>query len=116
MRKVAVMAGILTAFVLGWMSSLQAGTVYTDRKTGKTIIELTVDGLPNPTGTDVHNRANAEIVKDFVKNFPARFKKKYAAKYKKNPEKYGNFNWDDVEIQLRYPGRRCGKRPSRHRR
>ena len=101
MRKVAVMAGILTAFVLGWMSSLQAGTVYTDRKTGKTIIELTVDGLPNPTGTDVHNRANAEIVKDFVKNFPARFKKKYAAKYKKNPEKYGNFNWDDVEIQLK---------------
>ena len=101
MRKVAVMAGILTAFVLCWMSSLQAGAVYTDRKTGKTIIELTVDGLPNPTGTDVNNRANAEIVKDFVKNFPERFKKKYAAKYKKNPEKYGNFNWDDVEIQLK---------------
>ena len=101
MRKIAVMAGVLAAFALSWMSSLHAGTVFTDRKTGKTVIELTVDGLPNPTGTDVGNRANTEIVRDFVRNFPALFKKKYAAKYKKNPEKYGNFNWDDVEIRLK---------------
>ena len=101
MRKVAVMAGVLTAFVLCWTSSLHAGSVFTDRKTGKTVIELTVDGLPNPTGTDVNNRANTEIVRDFVKGFPALFKKKYAAKYKANPGKYGNFNWDDVEIRLK---------------
>ena len=101
MKKVAVMAGVLTAFVLFWTSSLHAGSVFTDRKTGKTVIELTVDGLPNPTGTDVNNRANTEIVRDFVKNFPSNFKRKYAAKYKANPAKYGNFNWDDVEIRLK---------------
>ena len=101
MRKVAVMAGVLTALVLFWTSSLNAGRVFTDRKTGKTVIELTVDGLPNPTGTDVNNRANAEIVRDFVKGFPALFKKKYAARYKANPDKYGNFNWDDVEVRLK---------------
>ena len=101
MKKAVVMAGVLTALVLCWMSSLHAGSVFTDRKTGKTVIELTVDGLPNPTGTDVNTRANTEIVRDFVKGFPELFKKKYAAKYKKSPEKYGNFNWDDVEIRLK---------------
>ena len=80
MKKAVVMAGVLTALVLCWMSSLHAGSVFTDRKTGKTVIELTVDGLPNPTGTDVNNRANTEIVRDFVKGFPALFKKKYADK------------------------------------
>ncbi len=92
-------AGVL--FCFGLSSTLHAGRVFTDPKTGKTVIELIVDGLPNATGTDVNTRANAAIVDDFVKNFPARFKKKYASKYKKNPEKYGKFNWDNVEIRLK---------------
>ena len=80
---------------------LHAGKVYTDARTGKTIIELTVDGLPNPTGTDVNNRANGAVVNNFVKTFPERFKKKYAARYKAHPGRYGKFNWDNVEIRLK---------------
>ena len=101
MKKVLLTAGIIAAFALSLISPLHAGKVFTDPKTGKTVIELTVDGLPNTTGTDVNNRANAAIVQDFVKNFPERFKKKYAEKYKKSPEKYGNYNWDNVEIRLK---------------
>ena len=33
---------------------LHAGRVFTDQATGKTVIELTVDGLPNSTSTDVY--------------------------------------------------------------
>ena len=100
MKRVAVMLGVLAALVM-LQTPLKAGQVFTDRKTGKTVIELKVDGLPNPTGTDVNTRANVEIVKDFVTTFPELFKKKYAEKYKKNPEKYGKFNWDNVEIRLK---------------
>jgi len=100
MKRVAVMLGILAALAM-LQTPLKAGQVFTDRKTGKTVIELKVDGLPNPTGTDVNTRANVEIVKDFVTNFPELFKRKYAEKYKKNPEKYGKFNWDNVEIRLK---------------
>ena len=53
-------AGVL--FCFGLSSALQAGRVFTDPKTGKTVIELIVDGLPNATGTDVNTRANAAIV------------------------------------------------------
>ena len=80
---------------------LHAGRVFADQATGKTVIELTVDGLPNSTSTDVYNRAISAIISDFVKQFPVRFKKKYAAKYKADPAKYGNYNWDNVEVRLK---------------
>ena len=102
MNKILMSWGIMAALLLpGLIPSLAAGRVFTDRKTGKTVIELRVDGLPNAVGTNVNNRANVAVVKGFINSFPALFKKKYAEKYKKSPEKYGKFDWDNVEIRLK---------------
>ena len=102
MKKISfLLRSVLLFLLVCAVLPLYGGKVFTDARTGKTVIELTVDGLPNPTGTDVNNRANGAVVNNFVKTFPERFKKKYAAKYKANPAKYGKFNWDNVEVRLK---------------
>jgi multiple sugar transport system permease protein len=76
----------------------QAG--YIEEKNGKTIIHVKVYQLPDPSNPDTVTRADVEVVKQFRKDFPKIFAEKYKAKYKANPKKYGNYNWDKVEIQL----------------
>ena len=73
---------------------------YIEEKKGKTIIHVTVSGLPDPTDIATNVRANVEVVRQFRREFPKIFAKKYKEKYKANPEKYGNYNWDNVEIVL----------------
>ncbi len=79
-------------------SSLQAG--YIEEKDGKTIIHVKVFKLPDPSRNDTFTRSEVAAVNLFKKRFPEIFKKKYRDKYKSNPEKYGKYNWDNVEIQL----------------
>ena len=67
---------------------------------GKTIIHVKVFQLPDPTRTDAYTRAECAAVKAFIEEFPKIFAKKYRARYKADPAKYGNYNWDNVEIQL----------------
>jgi ABC-type sugar transport system permease subunit/ABC-type glycerol-3-phosphate transport system substrate-binding protein len=69
-------------------------------KDGKTIIHVKVALLPDPTNPDAAVRARYQVVRAFEKDFPAIFAKKYRAKYKADMAKYGNFDWDKVEIQL----------------
>lgn len=69
-------------------------------KDGTTIIHLRVAGLPNPTANDLYTRADVAAVNEFVKQFPEIFAQKYRDKYKANPAKYGNYNWDKVELRL----------------
>ncbi len=75
----------------GWIEKGEDGT---------TIINIKVDGLPNPTANDLYTRADVAAVKEFVKQFPAIFARKYRDKYKADPVKYGNYNWDKIEIRL----------------
>ncbi|OGV48459.1 MAG: hypothetical protein A2017_19625 [Lentisphaerae bacterium GWF2_44_16] len=73
---------------------------YIESVDNKTVIHVKVYQLPDPNKVDGYNRAEYAAVKYFVKHFPEIFKKKYAALYKANPAKYGNYNWDKVELQL----------------
>lgn len=75
----------------GWIDKAADGT---------TIINLKVDGLPDPTNNSLYTRADVAGIKEFVKMFPDIFAEKYRDKYKANPGKYGNYNWDKVEIRL----------------
>ncbi len=63
MNRIMISLGIMAALLLGAIQPLSAGRVFTDPKTGKTVIELKVDGLPNAVGTNVNNRANVAVVK-----------------------------------------------------
>lgn len=67
----------------------------------KTIIHITVFGLPNPSNPDTANRADVAAVRAFKEGFPKMFAARYRDKYRKNPGKYGRHNWNNVEIELR---------------
>jgi len=101
MRKLLWTAVLILCGLFAAAPALNAGKVFVDKKTGKTVIQLIVDGLPSPTGVDVNNRAVLAVVQDFVRNFPKMFREKYAPVYKADPAKYGKFDWDNVEIQLK---------------
>jgi len=74
-----------------------------DPVTGQTntVIHIKVHDwiLPDPSRTDTASRAEAAAVREFVRRFPDIFAKNYREKYKANPEKYGNHNWDHVEVR-----------------
>ena len=73
---------------------------YIEERDGKTIIHIKVWNLPDPSSVSTNECANVAVVRKFRKEFPKIFAEKYKAKYKANPEKYGNYNWDNVEIAL----------------
>lgn len=81
------------------LAPLQAGHI--EDRDGKTIIHVTVFQLPDPTNTDTFNRAEVAGVQAFKKRFPAIFAERYRDKYKRNPQKYGRHNWDQVEVELK---------------
>ncbi|PJB75903.1 MAG: hypothetical protein CO095_03205, partial [Armatimonadetes bacterium CG_4_9_14_3_um_filter_58_7] len=49
---------------------------------------------------DTANRADVAAVRVFREKFPEIFARRYRDKYKKNPQKYGYHNWDNVELEL----------------
>jgi len=67
---------------------------------GKTVIHVTVFGLPDPSNTDTFNRGEVAAVRAFQERFPQLFAKRYRAKCRANPAKYGRHNWDKVEVEL----------------
>lgn len=70
-------------------------------RNGVTVIPVRVFDLPDPADTDTYNRAELAGVKLFKQRFPEIFAERYRDEYKANPEKYGDFNWDRVEVELR---------------
>jgi len=88
-------------------SPVRAGFVESlnDPVTGqaKTVIHVTVHDwiLPDPSRTDTASRAEAAAVKEFIRRFPALFAEKYRDRYNADPDTYGRFNWDHVEVRPR---------------
>ncbi len=95
---------LLMAVILGFSPTSHAGRVENikDPVTGetRTIIHVTVFQLPDPSRIDAATRADAAAVREFTRRFPEIFAERYRDRYQNNPERYGRFNWDDVEIRL----------------
>lgn len=86
----AVISLSVFLFRLGQVKNLsEPSRVFTDPATGKTVIELNV----------VSNR---EFHRDFIKKYPEILRKKYASVYKADPAKYGRFDWQNVELRLKF--------------
>jgi len=66
-----------------------------------TIIHVVVHDwiLPDPSRTDTASRAELTAVREFVRRFPVLFAERYRDRYKADPEKYGRYNWDNVEVR-----------------
>jgi ABC-type sugar transport system permease subunit/ABC-type glycerol-3-phosphate transport system substrate-binding protein len=77
---------------------LQAGSVKTVN--GKTRVKVVVFELPDPTRNSPSARAGVAIMKSFIRDYPKIIKKRYLEKYKADPEIYGNFDWENIELDL----------------
>ena len=80
-------------------ASARAGFV--EDRDGKTIIHVTVFGLPDASKTDTFTRGEVAGVRVFRERFPEIFAERYRDKYQRNPGKYGSHNWDNVEVELK---------------
>lgn len=67
---------------------------------GRTIIHIKVFDLPDPSRTDTPTRADAAVVREFIRRFPALFAERYKARYAADPATYGEHNWEDVEVEV----------------
>lgn len=67
---------------------------------GYTTIHMKVFSLPDPSDTATSSLAEVAAIEAFKKRFPEIFAKRWRDIYKANPAKYGNHNWDHVEIEL----------------
>lgn len=73
-----------------------------DPVTGERVTRITLSVhdwiLPDPARTDAASRAQHATVKAFVDRFPEIFAERYRERYEADPERYGAFAWDRVEI------------------
>ena len=90
---------VLYALLLA-IAARPAAAGYIEDADGKTIIHVKVFSLPDPSSPDTSARGTVAAVRRFGERFPEIFAQKYRDRYKADPEKYGNHNWDNVEIEL----------------
>ena len=92
----SVMAAVLAggAARAGWIEALP----------DRTVIHVTVHDWMweeiNPVRTDTSVRANVEAVREFRRRFPALFAERYRARYEADPARYGDRNWERVEVRV----------------
>ncbi len=84
---IALLSGVARA---GWIED----------RDGATVIHVKVFDLPDPSRQEASERAGVAAISEFKRRFPLVFAEKYADIYKANPETYGRFNWDNVEVEL----------------
>ncbi|HAI14798.1 MAG TPA: hypothetical protein DCM28_24035 [Phycisphaerales bacterium] len=91
--------GAISLILLGmFCTHLHAGWV--ESKDGVTVIHIKVANLPDPSRMDTAGRADVAAVQQFKRRFSEIFARKYAAHYKAHPEIYGDYNWDNVRVEL----------------
>ncbi len=100
-KRLTGLAAALASLLVGMASARPAFAGSVEDRGDKTIIHVTVFDLPDPSNTDTFNRGEVAGVRAFKKKFPEIFAERYRDKYKANPAKYGDHNWDNVDIELK---------------
>lgn len=95
---ISLLAAALVGSAPAGASARNTGGWIEDRD-GRTVIHLKIFELPDPTRTDASTRAEAAIVRAFVKEFPRFFAERYAEYARAHPEVYGRHNWDHVSVE-----------------
>ena len=89
----------LWALILVWYlllaSTSQAGWI--EDAPGKTIIHITVCGLPDPENLSADAQGTLKALDHFINMF---FSARYEKKYLSDPKRYGKHNWKNVQIRL----------------
>lgn len=73
---------------------------WVENRDGKTVIHVKVHRIPTANAADVKVQADLKALDLFRERFPAIFAERYRDRYKADPKRYGDFNWDDVSVEL----------------
>ena len=70
---------------------------------GAPVVELVIHNwvLPDATRTDPMSRANLAVVRAFIEAYPDIVRTRHADRYRADPEHYGDYDWDRVEVAPR---------------
>jgi multiple sugar transport system permease protein len=97
--RIRLVSGIAACLLVA-LFCLPCKAGWIEDRDGKTIIHVKAWRLPDPTRTDTATKAKTTVLKAFVDGFPAQFAEHYRDRYKADPERYGEHNWDDVSIEM----------------
>lgn len=97
-RLVHVFLAALLLLASGGRASA-SGRVFEEK--GTTVIEIVVASLPDPFDNAPGSQATRAVIANFIRAFPAIFRERYEQKYREDPQTYGRFNWDRVQVRLR---------------
>lgn len=87
---------------LGWFPDpADAGRIAVED--GTTVIQLAIHDwvFPDPYRTDPATRADLAVARAFSRRFPSIFAARYAERYAADPDRFGDYDWDRVEVRLR---------------
>lgn len=76
----------------------EAGWVET--RDGGTVIHVKAWTLPDPTRTDTATRAQTAVLSAFTERFPAIFAERYRDRYRSDPARYGDLDWNHVAVEM----------------
>lgn len=71
-----------------------------EEREDRTVIHLKLFEVPDPSRREANIRADATVVREFIRTFPERFEKTRRKTYEANPDKYGQHTWKRVEVEL----------------
>lgn len=93
---------VALATIALWPGPRPAEGGWVEQRDGKTIIHLKLAGvvMPNPADSRTVSQATVAVANLFSQRFGDIFNEKYRDRYRANPSRYGNHDWDNVEIRL----------------
>ncbi len=80
---------------------LRPGEVRTEH--AAPVVDLVVHNwvLPDATRSDPMSRANLAVVRAFQEAYPGIVRERYAERYRANPQRYGDHDWDRIQVRPR---------------
>jgi ABC-type sugar transport system permease subunit/ABC-type glycerol-3-phosphate transport system substrate-binding protein len=92
----------VAASALLWLAPQAGRGGWVEHRDGKTIIHLKLASEVTPQTADTRtiSQAGVAAARLFGQRFGDIFREKYRDKYKANLSKYGDHDWDDVEVRL----------------
>lgn len=100
-RRIRVLTGVVLA--VSWWGILPCLSGRVTEEAGVTVIHLAIHDwiFPDPMHTDAGSRADMAVAREFVRRYPAIFAERYAERYRADPGRYGDRDWERVEVRLR---------------
>lgn len=69
-------------------------------RNGQTVIHVVTAVPVNPSSPSIANQADLAAIRAFQEDFPRVFAERYRERYKADPARYGDHNWDSVSVEI----------------